>query len=186
MSHTYPLARTAQEAFSSEVVARTRRGAELRAQGVTVLSLETEWLTLDADEAEALLDQSESSIGTGFVQRYANASDSTVLAVTYWKLARGKVRAKADTDTSARPAPAAADDTDDLYFRSGRTKPRRRRRKTDPRQLDLFMAPDQKGYERRDPANPGIVLTEEEGDGTAFGGTPRTRKAQSRKRGRKT
>jgi len=68
------------------------------------------------------------------------------------------------------PASAQGDHTDDLYFRGGRTRKRRRAPRTDPRQLDLFTGPDQQGYEHPDPDNPGIVLTDEEGDGTTFGG----------------
>ena len=138
-------------------------------------SLETEWLTLDTDEAEALLDKAEAAAGAGFVQRYADASGSTVLAVTYWKLAASKTGKPLEKPAPEKPAEKKADDTDDLYFRSGRTKtkPRKRSPKIDPRQLDLFSAPDQTGYEHRDPDNPGIVIADEEGDGTAFGLAPK-------------
>ncbi len=169
MSHAYPLAKSAGDALkAASAGARTRRDAERLAGGETITALETEWLTPDPGEAEALLATLDPALAAGFVQRYEDASGALVLAVTYWKLA-------APTPATPKPAPkaAAAEDTDDLYFKFGRTKKKRTRRaKTDPRQLDLFQGPDQMGYERRDPNNPEVVLTDEEGDGTAFGVAP--------------
>ena len=188
MSHSYPLAETAQDAFDADAVsARTRRGAERKADGAAILSLETEWLTLEWDEAEELLDKAEAASGSGFVQRYADASGSTVLAVTYWKLSVTG-RKNLPEATPATETGAADDHTDDLYFRSGRTKRKRRKRqpKIDPRQLDLFSAPDQTGYEHRAAENPGVVITDEEGDGTAFGVAPSIATAKPRKARRKT
>ena len=36
--------------------------------------------------------------------------------------------------------------------------------------MDLFVSPDQRGYEHKDPNNPNTMLTDEEGDDTTFGG----------------
>ena len=180
MSLAYPLARSADDALKgAERAARTRYDAETLAGETPVLSLETEWLKPAGEEVDALVRQAESGEAKGFIQTYEDADGQPVLAVTYWKL--GKPVAKKKT---SRPAPAPKPDrpkaakkkkteedhTDDLYFRHGRTRKARRRKYVDPRQMDLFMSPDQRGYERTDPNNPNTILTEEEGDGTTFGG----------------
>lgn len=144
MSHAYPLARTAVDALdAADHAARTRHEAErLAGEGVQIVSLETEWLTVAAADAERLMLQADSGVGDGFVQRYEDASGAPVLAVTYWKTAPQSKPAK--QQGSARKVVAAKpseDHTDDLYFRSGRTKARRRKRKVDPRQMDLFGDP---------------------------------------------
>lgn len=180
MGHLYPLARSAAEALNAaEKAARTRHDAEQAAGGVEVLALETEWLTPSPEEAEALVDAAARGLGEGFVQRYEDTNGAPVLAVTYWKLASppaapakrktaaGKGPVQAKPKASKPPEP---DHTDDLYFRGGRAKKRKpRKRPHDPRQLDLFSGPDPMGYEHRDPDNPDIILTGEEGDGTTFG-----------------
>ncbi|MEO0983303.1 MAG: hypothetical protein AAFX03_11705 [Pseudomonadota bacterium] len=173
MSHAYPLARTVDEALAAEGDrARTRRDAETAAgDEVLVASLETEWLTPAKADREALIARAESGVEEGFVQRYEDADGAPVLAVTYWKLVDAPKPKKAAPKAKKK---VADEHTDDLYFRAGRTKSRRRRKASDPNQLDLFGGPDQQGYERRDPDNPGVVLTDEEGDGTAFGVAPRS------------
>lgn len=180
MSHTYPLAANADAALRPDAPAvRTRSEADALGERLAcqVVALETDWLTVTESEAETILARADAAVGQGFVQRYEDEAGRPVLAVTYWKISEGKPgkihesgsdgNAKADEQT---PAIAATEDhTDDLYFRGGRTR-RRRKKPADPRQMDLFSGPDQQGYERRDPDNPDIVLTEEEGDGTVFGG----------------
>ena len=181
MSHIYPLAVSAHAAFEATTAARTRHEAERLAQGVPVERLETEWLTLSGPDADALHAKAEQAMGQGFVQRYEDVDGTPVLAVSYWKLSgtgAGAPAGPATPDTKAAsqestPEADAPDEdhTDDLYFRSKRTRLRKpRKQASDPRQLDLFSGPDAMGYERRDPDNPGIMLTEEEGDGTTFGG----------------
>ena len=147
MSHLYPLAATAVDALKgAEFAALTRSDAARLAGDETISGLETEWLTLPQDEAEAALSASETGAGAGFVQRYENADGAVVLAVTYWKFANADTSAK--TEPARLPAedmPATSQDTvpeedhtDDLYFRAGRTKKRGRAKKTDPNQIDLF------------------------------------------------
>ena len=149
MSHTYPLATDAAAALRSpDKAARTRADAETLAAGREVVALETEWLAVAADEAEALMAVADESAGQGFVQRYEDASGAPVLAVTYWKLAavspvkaaKAKTKkAPPSTSNTPTPAPVAEDHTDDLYFRQGRTKPKKAKPpKADPNQLDLF------------------------------------------------
>ncbi len=172
MSHLYPLAVSAADALvSPEPAARTRYEAETLAGDVSIGGLETEWISPDDDQPETYTAAADAGVSAGFVQRYEDASGAPVYAVTYWKLEKAKK--KKATKPAKKPASKAEDDTDELYFRSGRTKARKRKRKADPRQLDLFQGPDQKGYEYRDPDNPGVIIADEEGDGTSFGLAPK-------------
>ncbi len=178
MSLAYPLAATAEDALKGiNMAARTRYEAEEVAGDTPVLSLETEWLKPPGADLAALMKQAESGEAKGFIQTYEDADGKPVLAVTYWKLGKApaKTKAKAKAPAPEKPkVPAkkkpAEDHTDDLYFRHGRTRKARRKTHTDPRQMDLFMDPDQRGYEHKDPNNPNTILTDEEGDGTTFGG----------------
>ena len=140
MSHTYPLGKTARDALAkAEQSARTRYEAEdLVAETHEVLALETEWLTPKAKQLQTWLDQADANPAQGFVQRYEDADGQPVLAVTYWKTRpKRKAVIKQFTDTPPRPE-TVADHTDDLYFRQGRTKTRKRPPKLDPNQMDLF------------------------------------------------
>ncbi|MDJ0920054.1 MAG: hypothetical protein QNI84_02935 [Henriciella sp.] len=143
MSHTYPLARTARDALKAETAAaRTRYEAEDLAGEREVKSLETEWLTPSPEELPDMLAKIEASPAHGFVQHYEDGEGNAVLAVTYWKLARSKV---AKRKIAPRPKPGepteksgAPDYTDDLYFRHGRNRKRRRKTVPNPNQFDLF------------------------------------------------
>lgn len=173
MSHLYPLAETAAGALESpEPAARTRPDAERFSPEREIVALETEWLEPGEGEAETLASKAAAALGQGFVQVYEDAEGRPVYAVTFWKLGK-PVKRKETPAPKPRRKPArsdtAADDTDDLYFKQGRTR-RRRKRHVDPRQLDLFLSPDLSGYDRKAPDNPDIILAEEEGDGTTFGG----------------
>ena len=182
MSLAYPLAMTADEALTgAQKAARTRYDAEALAGGRSVTALEIEWVKPGPDDVAALLKQAESGDAKGFVQVYEDADGAPVLAVTYWKLGAsvaGKQPAPAAADKPKAEKPAKVekaekaeeDHTDDLYFRHGRTRKARRKRHADPRQMDLFTRPDPRGYEHEDPNNPNTMLTDEEGDGTTFGG----------------
>ena len=141
MSHAYPLGKTARDALkNAQMAARTRYEAEDLAVDVAIASLETEWLTPDLKDLPKMLEQADANPGHGFVQHYEDAAGNTVLAVTYWKLARTAKKAKPKPDPVKAPDPAGEDHTDDLYFKSGRTKKSRRKRYVDPNQMDLFGA----------------------------------------------
>ncbi|WP_018148668.1 hypothetical protein [Henriciella marina] len=182
MSLAYPLALSAEDALNGAgEAARTRYEAETLAGDTPILSLETEWLKPDAATVEAVIKQAESGEAKGFIQIYEDADGQPVLAVTYWKLKHTpaeKVAKPPEKTEVVEPQPVPkekkpateADHTDDLYFRHGRTKRARKRQQSDPRQMDLFISPDQRGYEHKDPNNPNTMLTDEEGDGTTFGG----------------
>jgi len=140
MSHAYPLGKTARDALkTAKAAARTRYEAEDLADGVAIAALETEWITPTAKDLPKLLEQVEINPGQGFVQHYEDGSGNPVLAVTYWKLAKAAKKPK----PKPKPAPEAESDdhTDDLYFKSGRTKKSRRKPAVDPNQMDLFGAP---------------------------------------------
>jgi len=142
MSHEYPLATSAADALERpEKAALTRADAEALAGDMIVASLETEWITPKDGDVIAIMDKADAGPGKGYVQRYEDAKGAPVLAVTYWKLVKPK-KAKAKPKPKAKQAAApkpAEDHTDDLYFRSGRTKKSRRRVYVDPRQMDLFL-----------------------------------------------
>ena len=140
MSHAYPLGKTARDAMiSAKDAARTRYEAEDLSDGVAIAALETEWITPAAKDLPKFLEQVETNPGQGFVQHYEDGSGNPVLAVTYWKLAKAAKKPKPKPKPVAEPA--TGDHTDDLYFKSGRTKKSRRKQLVDPNQLDLFGAP---------------------------------------------
>lgn len=144
MSHAYPLGKTARDALkSAKAAARTRYEAEDLADGVAIAALETEWITPAAKDLAKFLEQVEANPGQGFVQHYEDGSGNPVLAVTYWKLAKAAKKPKPKPKPSPKPGAEAetGDHTDDLYFKSGRTKKSRRKPVVDPNQLDLFGAP---------------------------------------------
>ena len=146
MSHAYPLGKTIDAALSKVApAARTRAEAEALAGNLKVVALATDWLTVSAEAAEAMFAPSD-ALAHGHLQRYEDEKGNPVIAVTWWKLEAADAapkKAAAKAKPKAEEAPAeAADHTDDLYFRRGRTRPSRRR-PVDPRQLDLFRkAPD--------------------------------------------
>lgn len=150
MSHSYPLAESAEDALTPDYpAARTRAEAERQANGREIVSLETEWLNVSDADTENMLARADATMGMGFVQRYEDASGAPVLAVTYWKLGAkitSKVPKKPANKTAVKvsePEGQKEDHTDDLYFRSGRTRPRRGcKPKVDPNQMDLFSGSD--------------------------------------------
>ena len=141
MSHAYPLGKTARDALKgAKEAARTRYEAEDLAGDVAVAALETEWITPSEKDLPKIMAQAAENPGHGFVQHYEDGSGNTVLAVTYWKLGKAIKKAKPKpTPKKIADAPSTDEDhTDDLYFRSGRTKKSRRKRFVDPNQMDLF------------------------------------------------
>lgn len=147
MSHAYPLGKTLDAALSKVApAARTLAEAEALAKTLDgklfVAELATDWLTVSNEAAEAMFAPSD-ALAHGHLQRYEDEKGNPVVAVTWWKLAApGKAKEKPakPAPKADKPAADAADHTDDLYFRRGRTKPSRRRY-VDPRQLDLFRQP---------------------------------------------
>lgn len=145
MSHAYPLATALDDALKPEApAARTRADAEALAGDMKVEALVTDWLTVSAEEAARLLSQKTEDGAHGHLQRYEDDKGAPVIAVTWWKLlsakaAKGKGAKAKPKPAENPPAPEApADHTDDLYFRAGRTKPRRSKKTVDPNQMDLF------------------------------------------------
>ncbi len=144
MSLAYPIARTLEEAtLPGARIARTRREAADLSPGFAVEGLETSWLHLTEAEAGALVSAQGADGPAGHIQRYEDTSGHVVVAVSWWKLVlpgQASTAAKpVKGEIPMPPAPEAekADHTDDLYFRRGRTKTRRRK-PADPNQLDLF------------------------------------------------
>lgn len=145
MSLAYPIARSLEEATQPGVkTARSLSEAVSLSPGYRVERLETGWLHLPEAEAIALLAAQGADGPAGHLQRYEDTSGHVVIAVSWWLIADPKSPPK------PRPAPppppetaspsAESDHTDDLYFRRGRTKTKRRKA-SDPNQLDLFKTP---------------------------------------------
>jgi hypothetical protein len=145
MSLAYPIARSLEEATLPGVkTARSLSEAVSLAPGYRVERLETGWLHLPEAEAIALLAAQGADGPAGHLQRYEDTSGHIVIAVSWWLIADPKSLPKPKAAPqrpleTASPS-SAADHTDDLYFRRGRTKTRRRKT-ADPNQLDLFKVP---------------------------------------------
>lgn len=140
MTHTYPLGKTALKALANaKLAARTRYEAEEIAEdGLTILALETDWITPSEKRLPDLMQQAEDNPAKGFVQHYEDASGKTVLAITYWKTAKPKAAKTKPVKSPPADAQAKPDHTDDLYFRQGRTRTGRRTKPAHPDQMDLF------------------------------------------------
>ncbi len=101
------------------------------AAGLSVGNLETSWLHMTPSEAARLEKAAENA--SGHIQHYEDDQGHPVVALSWWKLSD---QSRRDL-RPARPVIGEADHTDDLYFRHGRTR-RRRRQPPDPAQRDLF------------------------------------------------
>ncbi|MEM9178916.1 MAG: hypothetical protein AAGA89_04360, partial [Pseudomonadota bacterium] len=131
--------KTARDALkNASEAARTRYEAEELAEDMAIAALDTEWITPAAKDLARILEQAEQNPGHGFVQHYEDGDGNTVLAVTYWKLAKTQKKPKPKPRPIPAPDPNQEDHTDDLYFKSGRTKKSRRKKFVDPNQMDLF------------------------------------------------
>lgn len=145
MSLAYPIARSLEEATQPGArFARTQREAATLSPGFRIDGLETSWLHLTEADAAALIAAQSAEGPAGHVQRYEDTSGHVVVAISWWKLlAPGEKPAAAKpspSEVAMPPAPLPPekpDHTDDLYFRRGRTKVRRKKAH-DPNQLDLF------------------------------------------------
>lgn len=146
MSLAYPIARSLEEAIAPGArTARSQNEAASLSPGFRVEGLETGWIHLPEDQALALLSGQGADGPAGHLQRYEDTSGHTVIAVSWWLIADPKSPPKPKPAPPPPPEPeipaADADHTDDLYFRRGRTKTRRRKA-ADPNQLDLFKSPE--------------------------------------------
>jgi len=142
MSLSYPVARSLEDALKPDVpTARSRREAITFARGLALEGLETSWLHLPDAEADALFKALGADGPAGHLQRYEDTLGHSVVAVSWWKMvapgAATPPEKRAFEPAPLAPPPAEDDHTDDLYFRSGRTKTRRKK-PVDPNQLDLF------------------------------------------------
>ncbi|MEM6627630.1 MAG: hypothetical protein AAF719_13090, partial [Pseudomonadota bacterium] len=132
------------------------------------VALVSDWLRPDVQERDEIASLASAGLTHGYVQTYEDANGAPVFAVSFWK------PLVEDAKTPETASSDMEDHTDDTYFtkphlKRGKAKRKPRKRRVDPNQLDLFHGPDQQGYERRDPNNPGVVLVDEEGDGATFG-----------------
>jgi hypothetical protein len=144
MSHAFPIAATLDDALKADApAARTRAEAEALSAGRAISGLVTDWLTLDAEGVARLL-ATEFVAARGHLQRYEDEAGRPVLALSWWKLApleKDTKRKPAKAPKKAAPPadpPPTEDHTDDLYFRSGRTKTKKKKSEVDRNQLGLF------------------------------------------------
>ncbi len=138
MSQAFPVAGSLEEALSGHVpAARTKAEAARAAAPRLIARLETSWLHLPPQEASRLFEAAGPNGAQGHIQRYEDTAGHAVVAVSWWKLADPGTARQPDPAPEIAPTATAGDHTDDLYFRRGRTKPKRRK-VVDPNQLDLF------------------------------------------------
>lgn len=142
MSLSYPVARSLEDALKPDApAARSRREAMSFAMGLALEGLETSWLHLPEEEANALFKSLGADGPAGHIQRYEDTLGHVVVAINWWKLVDpNDVRPpekRAFEPAPPPPPPVEDDHTDDLYFRRGRTRTRRKK-PLDPNQMDLF------------------------------------------------
>lgn len=142
MSLAYPVARSLDDALSPGTpAARSKREALAVSAGLAIEGLETSWLHLSPEETDALFKRLGADGAAGHIQRYEDTSGHTVVAISWWKLvAPGKASPSAHRTFEPAPPPPPVveeDHTDDLYFRRGRTKTRKKKL-ADPNQMNLF------------------------------------------------
>ncbi len=166
MSLSYPVAADADTALKAPLGhALTKASARRLADGDVVF--ETVFLRFSPKEAEALESEILTAVSTGAVQVYETDPGRSVISLKFWRplaadepetapsAPRRPTSAHADADDSDDETPAsgdaasgsedaaasgeaATDHADDLYFRTGRTKRRGRKRDENPNQGDLF------------------------------------------------
>ncbi len=138
MSQAFPVAGSLDDALSGDaLVARTQAEAARLAAPRTVAGLETSWLHLALADADRLFEAGGPNGAHGHIQRYEDTAGHVVVAVSWWKLGDPGAARQPDPAPETTAKARASDHTDDLYFRRGRTKPKRRK-VADPNQLDLF------------------------------------------------
>ena len=135
MTLTYPIAASGEDALLAPVgFARTQSAAK-REAGKPV-SFEIEWLRPSIPQRDAWQAEVMTALSHGAAQIYETETGDPIIAISYWKPVE---KAEAPVEVLPEPPPPSPkeDHADDLYFRNGRTKTRRRK-PADPNQLDLF------------------------------------------------
>lgn len=143
MTLSYPIARNALEALSDPVGHERTEAAALRSAGVEV-KFDTEWLRPTEDQADELAGAVQSGVMSGAIQLYEGEKGQPVLAVSYWRVVSEAEKILDQPDLSKTPG-KKEDHADDLYFRHGRTR-KKKKDVVDPNQMDLFgpaAKPDQ-------------------------------------------
>ncbi len=127
----YPIAASAMDALTAPLGhERTQAAARRVAEGE--VRFETEWLRPGPERAEELQSSIQAALSNGSAQIYESEKGRPVIALKFWRIV-----SEAETILSQpAEAPKKEEHTDDLYFRRGRTKARKK--PIDPNQLDLF------------------------------------------------
>lgn len=135
MTLTYPIAASGQDALLAPVgFARTQSAAK-REAGKSV-SFETEWLRPSIPQRDAWQTEVMNALSHGAAQIYETETGDPIIAISYWKPVEEAAK-PVEVLPETPSTPPKEDHADDLYFRNGRTKPKRRK-PADPNQLDLF------------------------------------------------
>lgn len=133
MTLVYPIADDAIKALTEPLgLERTEAAARRVAKGP--VKFETEWLRPGPERADELASAIQTAAAHGAVQVYENERGRPVVAVNYWKPV-----SLSEVQPEPKPKKTDSDQTDDLYFRRGRTA-KTRKKPVDPNQFDLFGA----------------------------------------------
>ena len=143
MSLSYPIANTAMDALTSPLGHERTQSAAKRHVGGPV-TFETEWLRLGPERLEEIQSSVQTAVAMGAAQIYETEKGRPVIALNYWRVLTD-VEKVFDRPAEIDPARKKEDHTDNLYFRRGRTKPRKK--SVDPNQLDLFPKPESEDTE---------------------------------------
>lgn len=150
MSLTYPIASNAMDALLNPVgMERTLTAAKATAGRAVVF--ENEWIRPGPERVEELSSAVQMAAAHGAVQVYESEKGKPVIALKYWRILTDEELAPKPEPEPEKPEDVGAkkkDHTDDLYFRKGRTKPRKR--VVDPNQMDLFVKPEDEAQASKD------------------------------------
>ncbi|MAT33732.1 MAG: hypothetical protein CMK06_01080 [Ponticaulis sp.] len=127
----YPIAASAMDALTAPLGHERTQAAARRVAGGDV-RFETEWMRPGPERAEELQSSIQAALSIGAAQIYESEKGRPVIALKFWRvLSEAEVILSQPVET-----PKKEEHTDDLYFRRGRTKARKK--PVDPNQLDLF------------------------------------------------
>ncbi|MAK60021.1 MAG: hypothetical protein CMK09_03485 [Ponticaulis sp.] len=136
MTLAYPIANSAMQALT-EPLGHERTQAAARKAAAGPVTFETEWLRPGPERQEDLQPYVQSAVAMGAAQIYETEKGRPVIALNYWRVMT-EAEQVFDQPVATDPARKREDHTDNLYFRRGRTKPKKK--PVDPNQLDLFGA----------------------------------------------
>lgn len=112
---------------------RTQAAARRQANGP--VTFETEWIRPGPERDQELAPHIQRERANGSAQIYESDKGRPIIALNYWRVLTEAEQVFAGP-TRPDPERKRNDHTDDLYFRRGRTK--LKKKMVDPNQLDMF------------------------------------------------